>query len=333
MRLDARWSPEPDVLVVTEAHRDRIGPQRLDGPADLVIEIASDGDRGLDAAPVPQVDADAPPLNTFDIYLIGSADGNVLFADVYGVVLEPFRSYRLTADKRISAISANRKTVALAAGDEQIDKLGMLVAGGEIAPIPGLGRPHAFSPEFQPDGTLRFSDLGPGEEIVNRYVSYDLETQKTTVLFKSKDEIEIDSAATGGGFFVVDRTQGRDSRLVLTSFKGAARPFSIAPSIGGAISGKRLVAVPVYSSADPDDPATDTAVLNPKNDSVETIKGWAPLGWAPDGTRLLVVRTGMPALLDSELAVIDPANPDQPQILGTIPGLTVYGASWVERRP
>lgn len=48
MRLDPRWSPEPDLLVVTEPNRARITPQRLDGPADLVIEIASDGDPMLD---------------------------------------------------------------------------------------------------------------------------------------------------------------------------------------------------------------------------------------------------------------------------------------------
>lgn len=48
MRLDPRWSPEPDLLVVTDAHRDRLTPQRLEGPADLVIEIASDGDPQLD---------------------------------------------------------------------------------------------------------------------------------------------------------------------------------------------------------------------------------------------------------------------------------------------
>jgi Uma2 family endonuclease len=49
MRLDARWSPEPDLLVVRPEHRGRLGPQRLEGPADLVIEIASDSDPGLDA--------------------------------------------------------------------------------------------------------------------------------------------------------------------------------------------------------------------------------------------------------------------------------------------
>jgi Uma2 family endonuclease len=49
MRLDSRWSLEPDLLVVRPENRARLGPQRLEGPADLVIEIASDSDPGLDA--------------------------------------------------------------------------------------------------------------------------------------------------------------------------------------------------------------------------------------------------------------------------------------------
>ena len=48
MRLDAQWSSEPDLLVVLDATRPRMTSQRLEGPADLVIEIASDGDPGLD---------------------------------------------------------------------------------------------------------------------------------------------------------------------------------------------------------------------------------------------------------------------------------------------
>ncbi len=49
MRLDERWSPEPDLLVVREERRHLLTSQRLEGPADLVIEIASEGDPGLDA--------------------------------------------------------------------------------------------------------------------------------------------------------------------------------------------------------------------------------------------------------------------------------------------
>jgi Uma2 family endonuclease len=44
MRLDERWSPEPDLLVVRDENLHRLTPQYLDGPADLVIEIASDAD-------------------------------------------------------------------------------------------------------------------------------------------------------------------------------------------------------------------------------------------------------------------------------------------------
>jgi Uma2 family endonuclease len=43
MRLDPKWSPEPDLLVVREERRHLMGPRRLEGPADLVIEIASPG--------------------------------------------------------------------------------------------------------------------------------------------------------------------------------------------------------------------------------------------------------------------------------------------------
>jgi len=44
MRLDERWSPEPDLLVVREERQHLLQKQYLDGPADLVIEIVSEGD-------------------------------------------------------------------------------------------------------------------------------------------------------------------------------------------------------------------------------------------------------------------------------------------------
>ncbi|HVR10682.1 MAG TPA: Uma2 family endonuclease [Thermoanaerobaculia bacterium] len=41
MRLDPKWSPEPDVMVIREERRHLVSRQRLEGPADLAIEIAS----------------------------------------------------------------------------------------------------------------------------------------------------------------------------------------------------------------------------------------------------------------------------------------------------
>jgi Uma2 family endonuclease len=48
MRLDSKWSPEPDLLVVRETKRHLLRANRLEGAADLVIEIASESDPGLD---------------------------------------------------------------------------------------------------------------------------------------------------------------------------------------------------------------------------------------------------------------------------------------------
>jgi Uma2 family endonuclease len=48
MRLDPAWSPEPDILVVRDSRRHLMTSQRLEGPADMVIEIASESDPRLD---------------------------------------------------------------------------------------------------------------------------------------------------------------------------------------------------------------------------------------------------------------------------------------------
>lgn len=120
------------------------------------------GPEGTESGPVAA--ADAPGPHSFEVYAIGSDAGNVLFADVYGITLNPLRAYRITTDKRISALSADPDTVVVAAADEQIDKLAMVAEGGNLAPVPGLGRPHAFSPEIQPDGRIRHEDGRPQDE-------------------------------------------------------------------------------------------------------------------------------------------------------------------------
>jgi hypothetical protein len=61
------------------------------------------------------------------------------------------------------------------------------------------------------------------------------------------------------------------------------------------------------------------------------VEGWSELGWSPDGTKLLVVRAAPARLPDAEFAVLDPNEPDQPQVLGTIPGITFYAATWIDR--
>jgi Uma2 family endonuclease len=48
MRLDAQWSPEPEILVVRDSRRHLMTKRCLEGPADMVIEIVSESDPRLD---------------------------------------------------------------------------------------------------------------------------------------------------------------------------------------------------------------------------------------------------------------------------------------------
>jgi Uma2 family endonuclease len=82
MRLDARWSPEPDLLVVRAEHLDRMRPTRLEGPADLVVEIASPGDPQRDtrmklpryrAAGVPEIWRVVPFERVVEVSVLGPA--------------------------------------------------------------------------------------------------------------------------------------------------------------------------------------------------------------------------------------------------------------------
>ena len=48
MRLDPRWSPEPDLLVVRARRQRLMKETHLAGAADFVVEIVSESDPGLD---------------------------------------------------------------------------------------------------------------------------------------------------------------------------------------------------------------------------------------------------------------------------------------------
>jgi Uma2 family endonuclease len=81
MRLDPKWSPEPDVIVVGGERRHLIGPQRLEGPADLVIEVVSPGDvrRALRLKLPRYREARIPEIWVVDPY-VGSVRVEVLAA-------------------------------------------------------------------------------------------------------------------------------------------------------------------------------------------------------------------------------------------------------------
>ena len=55
LRLRPGADKEPDLFFLRHDHRDRVGPARVEGPADLVIEVTSPGTRSYDLGEKAQV--------------------------------------------------------------------------------------------------------------------------------------------------------------------------------------------------------------------------------------------------------------------------------------
>lgn len=292
------------------------------------------GGCGEDASPGAPGSAATPALHSFDLYAMGNAEGNILFADLYGITFNPLTVHQITTDKRISTLSASRDTIAVAAGDEQIDKLALVQEGGVLLPLPGLGRPHAFSPEIRPNGRIRFDDSGPEDdkEIWGRYREYDPQTQRTRTLFESAREINPAGAVPGGLFLELIHRDDANDQVAVVQRDGERQTYTIAPRIGGAVIGARYVAVGVYPSGDPAAEPTDTVLLNLSTAKTVRVAGWSALAWSPDGNRLLVMRPSADRR-DTELATLDPRRPQAVQPVGLVPGVALYGAAWVSGEP
>jgi hypothetical protein len=312
-----------------------MGTARAITAAVLAFALSACSDDGPGTPAATAVDADAPPLHSFDIYALGSDTGDELQADVYGITLNPLRAYRLTADKRVSWLSASADTIAVSAADEQLDKLAFLTDGGEMAPWPGLGRPHAFAPEIQDDGTIRYQDNGLGKDIISRYMSYDPATKKSRVLFRDNANLEIAAAGPNNGFLIVNHDLKGDDSVIAIDAQGKRTTYPIAARIESPEFGNRFIAVGVYGSPDIDAGTTGTALVDLNTRKVRIVDGWSELGWTPDRSKLLVTRVlGDAAHPGSELAVLDPSRPDSaPQVLGNVPVSELFMASWVDRSP
>ncbi len=291
-----------------------------------VIVVGGCGDED---SPSDRASAAVPGLHSFDLYVAASADGDVLSADLYGITFDPLTVHRITTDKRISNLAADRSTVVVVAADEQLDKLALVTEGGELVPLPGVGRPHGFSPEVRPNGRIRFEDDGPDDDrrVLGRLLEYDPQTERTRVLFSSRREINLAGTLSGGFLELVHRDNADDQVAIVGD--GARRVFRIAPRIGDALVGTGYVAARVYPVDDPTAEPTDTSLLDTMTGKAVVLRGWSPLAWSPDGTRLLVKRRPAAGEMETELGLLDVRRPKDVTQVGVVPALVLYSGAWV----
>jgi len=272
------------------------------------------------------------PVNSFEIYLQASADGNPLFADVYGLTLNPLHVERLTSGKRISTMDADGEHVVVASADSDVgDRLGYVGDGGTVVDIPGLGRPEAFAPAFGRDNTLLFRDpiRNDATQVTGyRFFRFDEQTGRKTLLTKATGMSGPFPMADGQLGYITDAPH---IRLLIKKGDRLVRTLSLPDTSADFFVGVGFAALTLESSASQfNDKPTDLVLLDLKTGKQRTIPGWHPICWNPDGTRLLVRRTADEG--NSQLALLDPAHLKAPPApVGTIPHLVIYHGSWVAR--
>lgn len=267
-------------------------------------------------------------LKTYDAFVLASAENNPLFADVFAIRFNPFRIDRLTTNKRVSSLSADTERIVVAAADSDVDRLAQLTGNGDLQPIPGLGRPFAYTPILR-DGVMYFHDAqGNDARGEFRYYAWDLQTQKKTLLFQSVPDLGTAQPLSGGRFLVFAEEQNGTDVLAIRSQSGKLTKYPLNGEASDVEPGRRHLAATLVGAGDQfGDKPEALALVDLKTGKTRRIPGLQLVCWSPDGTRLLARRTD--AQTDSHLVLLDPAKPNTLLEIATVPGLAIYSGTWV----
>jgi hypothetical protein len=135
------------------------------------------------------------------------------------------------------------------------------------------------------------------------------------------------------GRIVLITTDKRDEdQIAIRSRSGKLTQFPIHGTTSLVRPGRAFIAATLSGAGDRGGDKTEATVLvDPATGKTTRIPGLQAICWSPNGTQLLARRTG--DLTDSQLVLLDPAHPEAPLRLATIPGLAIFSGSWVRGAP
>jgi hypothetical protein len=287
---------------------------------------------GGSAAPAPTAAPSATPaahdLASYQLFMMGSADGDPAGSQLYGVHLNPVSLDRLTTDTRIRSFAADADHLVVAFADGQVDKLAQVTSAGDLTPIPGLGQPDGTYPMLR-DGVLSYGDAdGDAATGSHRYYAWNLAGQRKTLLFSSTFD-EHPKPAADGRFVLTEARPDGSAVLVVRDGKAEVRRVPLKVGVGAVRVGRDYAAATTLGASSAAAAALPDGLLlvNLATGKTTAVPGLMVLCWSPDGTRLLTVRIG--ATNDTQLVLLDPTQPEAPQqVLQTLP-LPVFEGVWV----
>ncbi|QSB14522.1 hypothetical protein JQS43_24080 [Natronosporangium hydrolyticum] len=272
--------------------------------------------------------ADYPRYEGTDLYLLAGPDVRTLDVYLVGFDREVERLTRSVPDLGVSFMSASGSLVVMADAATGRDELTVL-DGTARRPLPGEPPgSRGFSPTLSPDGLLVYARLRPAGDTADDATPFELVT---------RDGVDGDPTVQLRSEGPVAGVWGPDGTIVVRSHPGRADPEAavevmlLDPETGETTllepeldQAATLVSHPAARQVVIGDPAGGEAgLLDVRTGEWTPLpSGWTGLCFDPYGERLLVGRGG-------DLALLDPAEPDGPTLIGETHGGSVGRCSWV----
>jgi hypothetical protein len=249
-----------------------------------------------------------------------------LSSDLYEMTFSPPDFHRLTTDARVTTVGGCPDKVVVAAAQREVgfaDRLQEL-AGDKLVPVETLGLEIGSDPDVADDCRILYSRLAKSDpELVAEIKLWD--PAKGTSSTVTMGATVVGAAWGPNGEVAVLKREPAGPRLVIIKPDGTSSEIDLqVPDVGNTPWGKGgWMALGLFPQAG--QPPTATLFLNPATGERQTLEGWLPLAWSPDGSQLLVAE----AKKGTTLAVVEVGNLTRTRNVGVSTVGTVWDAVWL----
>jgi hypothetical protein len=315
----------------SEAASRVLAVRRLVAPALALIVAVGAGCQAETKTAVPEPvkitpTPEPPPPGAGRFYV--KAGANSLNADLYEMRFSPLEFRRLTTDSRVTTIGGCDQRLIVSAAQKDVGYADRLqeFRDGTLQPVSGLGRPPASDPHVAPDCRILYYEQAEANGALVGEVRLWDPAKGTTITLEQGDPDRLAGATWGpGGAIAVLRRGPEGAKVTVTRPNGSKQEVDPKMADAGNTQwgASGWLAIGEYP-AGAEDP-TGTVFVNPATGGRQSLPGWAPLVWSPDGTRFLLAKADD----GNRLGVVEVADLTAVRDVGSSTVGPIWDAVWL----
>lgn len=256
------------------------------------------------------------------------AGASSLNADLYEMRFSPLEFQRLTTDSRVTTIGGCEQRLIVSAAQKEVGYADRLqeFRDGTLKPIPGLGRPPASDPDVAPDCRILYYEQAEANGVVVGEVRLWDPARAATATLEQGDPDRLAGATWGpGGAVAVLRREPGGVKVTVIRPDGSKHEVDPKMADAGNTQWGRSDWLAIGEYPVGGENPTGTVFVNPATVGRQSLPGWVPLVWSPDGTRFLVAKADD----RTRLGVVEVADLTAVRDVGSSTAGPIWDAVWL----